>query len=87
MASCERCTQGQTLPGEPTGTMTTSLGCEAYLASAQRPGEESTSHGPAIVLFTDAFGLPLVNSKILADNLCQKLGCDVWVPDIFNGAR
>ena len=40
----------------------------------------------AIVLLTDIFGLPLKNSKLIADELSQKVGCDVWVPDLFAGA-
>jgi len=74
--ACERCTQGDTLPGTPTGTITSN---KAYLAAAPEP----SSH--AIVLLTDAFGLPLVNCKIIADNLSKELACDVWVPDIFDG--
>lgn len=39
----------------------------------------------AIVVLTDIFGLPLQNCKIIADALSARVGCDVWVPDLFNG--
>lgn len=32
-------------------------------------------------------GLKLKNPKILADQFAQYLKCDVWVPDVFAGAR
>lgn len=76
MASCPDCKKGALLPGEPTGTMVNG----AYLASGP---EGHTSR--AIVLLTDIFGLPLKNSKILADNISKRLDCDVWVPDLFDG--
>ena len=56
----------------------------AYLTkspTAAHPGESTV----AIILLTDAFGLPLKNSKIIADTLSERLGCDVWIPDIFAG--
>lgn len=53
----------------------------AYYCSAA-----NTTTKKAIVLLTDAFGLSLVNPKILADRLAEKVGVDVWVPDLFNGA-
>ena len=40
----------------------------------------------AIVVLTDIFGLPLQNCKIIADALSERVGCDVWVPDLFEGA-
>jgi len=77
--SCDNCSKGLVLPGDPTGT----IGPDgAYLASAP-PSDVTLTH--AVVLLTDAFGLPLKNCKILADALSNRLGCDVWVPDIFNG--
>lgn len=44
-----------------------------------------TTSNSAIILLTDAFGLSLVNPKVLADRLSEKVGVDVWVPDLFNG--
>ena len=74
MSFCEHCKAGHILPGEPKGSFHGS----AYFMS----GQDNTR---AIVLLTDAFGLPLKNSKILADQLVDQVGCDVWVPDMFNG--
>lgn len=76
MASCDNCKKGAVLPGEPTGTMVNG----AYLAAGP---EGNTSR--AIILLTDIFGLPLINCKIIADNISKRLQCDVWVPDLFNG--
>ncbi|KAJ7109699.1 dienelactone hydrolase [Mycena crocata] len=76
--SCPDCFTGAVLEGEPTGTISDLEG--AYFAS----GASGTSTR-AIILLTDIFGLPLKNSKILADNYAQHLNCDVWVPDFFAG--
>ena len=74
--SCEQCTQGHVLPGEPKGTM---VG-DAYFHA----GPEG-SPKRAIFLLTDIFGLPLKNSKLIADELSKRVECDVWVPDLFAG--
>lgn len=54
----------------------------AYFSAAPEGGSSSN----AVVLLTDVFGLPLKNNKILADELAKRVGCDVWVPDLFAGA-
>lgn len=74
MSFCEHCKAGHVLPGEPKGTTEGA----AYFS----PGQDNTR---AIILLTDAFGLPLKNSKIIADQLAEKVGCDIWIPDIFDG--
>ena len=78
--SCPQCTQGYILPGEPSGSIVDG----AYFVAAP---EGAAASGPkkAIVLLTDIFGLPLKNSKILADELSKRVSCDVWVPDLFAG--
>lgn len=75
---CPNCVSGGILDGEPTGTMESG----AYFVRA-----ETTADGPkkALVLLTDIFGLPLVNSKLIADKMSKKTGMDVWIPDIFDG--
>jgi len=81
MVSCEDCTKGFILPGEPAGSILTEFD-GAYFTTGIGP------EGPAkrtIVLLTDIFGLPLVNCKLIADHLAKSLSCDVWVPDMFNG--
>ena len=77
--SCTYCYKGFALPGEPKGTM---VG-QDYFAAAPNDATERTK---AIILLTDFFGLPLPNPRILADQLAEQLGLDVWVPDFFNGA-
>lgn len=80
--SCPKCIEGHYLPGEPTGTFP-----EGYQNAYFAPGPEAkTGHGRAIILLTDAFGLPLKNSRLIADILAKRLECDVWIPDYFNGA-
>ena len=77
---CERCISGSVLPGQPKGE----LRGDAYFAAG--PAELSERNkSKAIVLLTDIFGLPLKNCKIIADQLAEKAGCDVWVPDQFAG--
>lgn len=84
--SCPDCITGEYLPGEPTGTISIQ---GAYFSPA--PVVEENIESPpikhTIVFLTDAFGLPLVNSKIMADNLAKRLNCDVWVPDLFAGTH
>lgn len=75
--SCPDCKKGDVLPGEPTGTISTA---GAYYAPGPSPHAKR-----AVLLFTDVFGLPLKNSKLIADALAKRLECDVWVPDLFAG--
>ncbi|KAF7797452.1 hypothetical protein EIP86_008649 [Pleurotus ostreatoroseus] len=63
------------------------------LDSTPAPGSTSTTtaqtktaRSRAIVVLTDIFGLPLQNCKIIADALSERVGCDVWVPDLFEGS-
>jgi carboxymethylenebutenolidase len=77
--SCPDCSTGEFLPGEPTGTTSTQ---GAYFSPAPVAPEDPKR---AVILLTDAFGLPVKNCKILADNLAKRLNCDVWVPDLFEG--
>ena len=91
---CQKCTEGFILPGEPSGSMQRVEGVahEAYfapapsLAAEDAGSEQANPKKAAVVLLTDAFGLPLVNCKIMADLFAKEVGCDVWVPDLFNGA-
>jgi hypothetical protein len=77
--SCEHCTQGYVLPGEPEGTIVDG----AYFHAASAATDSALPSTSAVVLLTDIFGLDLKNSKIIADKLSKELGCDVWVPDLF----
>jgi carboxymethylenebutenolidase len=71
--------KGFVLPGEPQGSMID----QDYFTPAP---DDATEGIKAIVLLTDIFGLPLPNPKIVADQLAKRVGVDVWVPDLFNGA-
>ena len=76
--SCENCFKGYILPGEPSGSMVD--GAYLHAATSPVPGPKR-----AVILLSDIFGLPLVNSKIQADLLSEALNVDVWVPDLFDG--
>ncbi|KAF9473998.1 alpha/beta-hydrolase [Pholiota conissans] len=79
--SCPKCQEGFELPGEPLGTIEKDFN-NAYYSPA--PSRETPSK-EAILFFTDGFGLPLKNCKIMADNFAKRLNCDVWIPDYFDG--
>ncbi|OAX41747.1 dienelactone hydrolase endo-1-3,1,4-beta-D-glucanase [Rhizopogon vinicolor AM-OR11-026] len=76
--SCPDCNRGSILEGNPTGLFTEIHGVKAYLASGAHQSR-------AIILLSDVFGLPLVNSHLLADKFSKELSCDVWIPDLFDG--
>ena len=79
---CPDCNRGSILPGTPTGSVVKVHGLDAYFVPAP-PSESPRS--VAVVVLPDGFGLPLVNTKLIADELAKELVCDVWVPDMFNG--
>ncbi|KAG1734700.1 Alpha/Beta hydrolase protein [Suillus paluster] len=78
------CNSGSILEGKPTGSFAEIDGIRAYLASSTE-NANGRQGGRAIILLSDAFGLPLVNSHLLADKFSKELSCDVWIPDLFNG--
>ncbi|KAG2145889.1 Alpha/Beta hydrolase protein [Suillus clintonianus] len=82
--SCPDCNRGSILEGVPTGSFTEIDGVKAYLASSTGDAN-GRQGGRAIFLLSDGFGLPLVNSHLLADKFSKELSCDVWIPDLFNG--
>ena len=81
---CPKCVEGYELPEEPLGSIHPEYQ-GAYLAPAPSEASQDNKHAKAVVLLTDGFGLPLKNSKIIADKIAAALGCDVWVPDYFAG--
>jgi hypothetical protein len=84
---CKNCVSGYVLPGEPKGTIKDGAYVYSY-APEQSGSQDGIPHltgKTAIILLTDAFGLDLKNSKILADSFGERLKCDVLVPDLFNG--
>ncbi|KAF9554172.1 dienelactone hydrolase endo-1,3,1,4-beta-D-glucanase [Agrocybe pediades] len=78
--SCPDCAKGHILEGEPKGSIENEFQ-GAYFA----PSATGSPSKRAVLLFTDAFGLPLKNCKIMADEMAKRLECDVWIPDYFNG--
>ncbi|KAJ2934599.1 hypothetical protein H1R20_g2494, partial [Candolleomyces eurysporus] len=74
--------EGYILPDKPKGSIQLDFS-SAYLAP--NPDAETTTSDRAVILLTDDFGLPLKNPKLIADALAERLRCDVWVPDYFNG--
>jgi carboxymethylenebutenolidase len=83
--SCPDCTKGSFLEGEPTGHF---LPDGTYFVPSPSTLESTGSTNSmcrAVIFLMDAFGLPLKNNRILADEIGRRLGCDVYVPDIFAG--
>jgi len=80
--SCPDCIRGSILDGTPSGTVKKVGGVDVYFVSG---ASEPTSKTFGVIYLTDAFGLALVNSKLIADKIANALGCDVWVPDLFDG--
>ncbi|KAF2636400.1 hypothetical protein P280DRAFT_472956, partial [Massarina eburnea CBS 473.64] len=82
--ACPACFRGGTAIGSPQGTISTHHDYPTYIATS--PSESTTRRSNStIILYTDAFGLNLVNNKLLADFYAAKTGCRVLVPDIIPG--
>jgi len=73
------------LAGEPTGEMTTLDGQATYFKAG--PAAEEGVVKKTIVVFTDAFGLEIPNTQILADVFSERLGIDVYVPNFYAGSK
>ena len=73
-------TEYRPLPGTPRGCIIKIADLNTYFIE----GSDQTSRGKVIVLLTDIFGL-VKNPRIIADEVSEKSGFDVYVPDIFNG--
>lgn len=85
---CINCVQGYRLPGTPTGEIVriSPSVVEAYLASKHSTISDENARGKkAVVYLTDIFGLPLGNPQIVADMINERMGVDVYVPDMFDG--
>lgn len=76
---CPDCSKGDVRPGEPRGTIR-----EDFQGAYVAPGPAENSKR-AVLLLTEAFGLPLINCKLMTDEFSRRLECDVWVTDYFNG--
>jgi dienelactone hydrolase len=75
------CCQGFEDSGTPTGKEIEIDGITCYLA----PGTKDTR--VAIVITTDIFGFQPPNPRLIADGFSECFGCNVYIPDLFNGAQ
>ncbi|CAF2374485.1 unnamed protein product [Rotaria sp. Silwood2] len=73
-------TEYRPLPGSPRGQIIKI----AEISTYHVPGTDHTAKNKTIVLLTDIFGLTK-NPRITADELSEKTGFDVYIPDLFNG--
>jgi hypothetical protein len=81
--SCPDCFSGAAHEGTPRGKMITLHGLETYVSE---PADDRPVKG-IIVIIPDAFGLPFVNNKILADHYADKGNYRVYLPDFMLGER
>lgn len=72
------CDQLTLQEGTPTGTIQTVSEYRTYVAG------ELTVGGKYLVIFTDIFGLDLVNTQLVADQFHKHTGLTVVMPDILN---
>ncbi|KAF8183230.1 Alpha/Beta hydrolase protein [Mycena galopus ATCC 62051] len=80
MSLCKDCIQGVSYEGTPAGKIQTIGDVECYVATP-------TVHYPkdkVILFLTDAFGLPLPNSQLLADDFARN-GFKTVLPDYLHG--
>lgn len=77
--SCPECFQGHVHHGTPTGKITDLHGAKTYIALPPNVTEPKNT----IIFYCDAFGLNLVNNKLLADHYAAETGCQVLAPDLF----
>jgi dienelactone hydrolase len=59
--------------------MSTLHGISTYIAG----GSDSSKSKSTIIYLPDAFGLKLVNNKLLADTYARRTGCRVLIPDVL----
>lgn len=80
--SCPDCFKGAVHEhGKPIGHEETLYGKNCYVA----PAPSTSTSKSAILFITDAFGLKLINNKLLADKYASQTGFKVIVPDIIPG--
>ncbi|KAF2655314.1 hypothetical protein K491DRAFT_599141 [Lophiostoma macrostomum CBS 122681] len=79
--SCPDCFRGGRATGEPQGHIETLYGLPTYITGTST----ASSTQSTIIFYTDAFGLELVNNKVLADAYAIATGFRVLVPDIIPG--
>ena len=80
--SCPDCFKGTVHEhGKAVGRMEKLHGYDTYVSDPP----SSSSSKSQIFFITDAFGLKLINNKLLADKYAQQTGHKVLVPDIIPG--
>ena len=76
------CFKGFILPGEAKGQTEKIGNLETYVAE---PTSGEARKDVAVIYACDAFGLGLINNKIIPGRLADALGCIVYVPDLLQG--
>lgn len=79
--SCPECFTGHIHDGTPRGTIEDLHGVQTYVTFPSSDAEPKNT----IIFYCDAFGLNLVNNKLLADHYAADTGCRVLAPDMFHG--
>ncbi len=79
--SCPDCFAGHKHDGTPKGTVEKLHGLDAYVS---RPAAGKAAKG-IIVIIPDAFGMPFVNNRLLADHYVDKGDFIVYLPDFMRG--
>lgn len=79
--SCPECFSGHIHHGVPKGTIQELHSTKTYVTLPPN----DTKPKNTIIFYCDAFGLNLVNNKLLADKYAAETGCQVLAPDLFPG--
>lgn len=80
MSLCKDCISGVRYEGTPEGTIEAIGGIQCYVATPKIDYLKDK----VVLFFTDAFGIPWNNNRLLADDFASN-GFKVVMPDIFNG--
>ena len=76
---CNECIKGTIHKGQPQGKTETLYGLTTYIVGNR------TNPRATIVMYSDIFGLPLVNNKLIADAYAKSCEYLVYLPDFFKG--
>ncbi|KIM97149.1 hypothetical protein OIDMADRAFT_203869 [Oidiodendron maius Zn] len=78
-SSCNECIKGTIHEGQPQGKVEKLHGLDTYVV-----GNRTNPRG-IIVVYSDIFGLPLPNNKLIADSYAKSGEWLVYLPDFFQG--
>jgi len=73
------CYKGSVHEGEPIGEIIKVASLDTYFVKAK---DQTTS---TVLFLHDAFGLPFINNKLLADTYAREANVNVYLPDLFEG--